>query len=104
MRPYYRMSIDVRKDGIGTNLWGVALGLEGSEEGLFGTENLDGRGWVLGEVRKGSTTLIRYALVWFEVSGPCDSRMRDQPSGDGLSDQSRKVGCDDAHFVDQIPP
>ena len=51
MRPYYRMSIQADKTDTGTDLWCVSLGLEGSEEGLFGTENLDSRGGVLGEVR-----------------------------------------------------
>jgi hypothetical protein len=35
-----------------TYFWCVALGLEGSEKGLFGTKNLDSGGGVFGQVRQ----------------------------------------------------
>ena len=37
-----------------TVLGGIVLGLEGTEESLFGTEDLDGGGGVLGQVHKGT--------------------------------------------------
>jgi hypothetical protein len=41
-------------------LWGVTLSLEGSEECLFGTENLDSGGGVFGQVGQGSTIHQRH--------------------------------------------
>lgn len=66
-----------------TVLGGVTLGLEGAEEGLLGTENLDGGGGVLGEVGEGSG-------------------VRDEARGNDFADQRGQVGCDDGHLVGEV--
>jgi len=66
-----------------TELGGVALGLEGSEEGLLGTENLDSRGGVLCEVGQGTG-------------------LGDETGTDGLADESSQVGSDNAHLGDEV--
>lgn len=65
------------------NLGGVSLGLESSEESLLGSENLDGRGGVLGEVGKRSS-------------------VRDEPGSNGLSEEGGKVGRDEVHLLDEV--
>jgi hypothetical protein len=77
----------------GTNVeeefWGrtilgrVVLGLEGPEEGLLSSEDLDGRGGVLGEVEEGTS-------------------VGDETSSDELSDEGGKVGGDGGHAVAEI--
>ena len=66
-----------------TVLGSVALSLQSSEESLLGTENLDGRCRVLGEV--GQATSVR-----------------DKTSTDSFSNQRGKVRGDDAHLGDQV--
>jgi len=80
-------------------LWGVSLGLEGSEKCFLGTENLDSGGGVLGQVGQGSTIDQHYTSREIE-----DVRVRDEPCGNGLSDEGRQIGCDNTHFVNQVPP
>lgn len=66
-----------------TELGGVALGLESSEEGLLGTENLDSRGGVLCEVGQGTS-------------------LGDKTSTDSLANESSQVGSDNAHLGDEV--
>jgi len=66
-----------------TVLGGVTLGLEGTEQSLLGTENLDSGGRVLGQV--GQATGVG-----------------DETSTNGLTDQSGKVGRDHTHFGDKV--
>lgn len=66
-----------------TVLGGVALGLESTEEGLLGTENLNGGGRVLGQV--GQATSVG-----------------DETSTDGLTDEGGKVRCDNTHLSDKV--
>ena len=66
-----------------TVLGRVALGLEGAEEGLLGTEDLNGRGRVLGQV--GERTGVR-----------------DQAGSDRVADQGGQVGRDDAHLFREV--
>ncbi len=61
MRPYCWDSIISTDFGpLESNVWHphfrrVTLGLECSEESLLSTEDLDGRGWVLGQIGKGTS-------------------------------------------------
>jgi len=80
-------------------LWGVSLGLESSEKCLLGTENLDSRGGVLGQVGQGSTINQHYIS-----SETKDVRVRDKPGGNGLSNEGRQIGCDNTHFINQVFP
>lgn len=57
-----------------------ALGLEGAEEGLFGTEDLQRRGGVLGQVGEGAG-------------------VGDEAGGDGGAENDLQVGRDDAHLL-----
>lgn len=66
-----------------TELGGVALGLEGAEQGLLGAEDLQRRGRVLGQVGQGAGLL-------------------DEAGGDDLADEGGQVGRDGAHLVDQV--
>jgi hypothetical protein len=66
-----------------TVLGGVSLSLQRAEEGLLGTENLDGGGGVLGEVGEGA-------------------RVGDEARGDDLADQRGQVGRDDGHLVGEV--
>lgn len=66
-----------------TELGGVALGLEGAEQGLLGTKNLQGRGRVLGQVGQTSGLL-------------------DEAGSDNLSDQGSQVGGDGAHLLGEV--
>lgn len=62
---------------------GVALGLQGTEESLLGTKNLNSGGGVLGKV----------------VQAAC---VGDKASSDNLTNQSGKIGCHNAHLSHQI--
>ena len=59
------------------------LGLEGSEESLFGTENLDSGSGVLGEVH--------------QTSGVTDESCSDQ-----LANKSSEIGCDGLHPISEV--
>ena len=61
----------------------VAFGLECAEERLFGTEDLDRRGRILGQV--GQRTGVT-----------------DETGADNLTQECRKVGCDEVHLLDEI--
>lgn len=63
-----------------TVLGSVALGLQGTEKSLFGTEDLDGRGGVLGEVG--------------QAAG-----LGNETSRNGVTDESSQVGCNNRHLV-----
>ncbi|GKT90049.1 hypothetical protein Ct61P_07899 [Colletotrichum tofieldiae] len=62
-----------------TVLGGVALGLEGAEEGLLGAENLQRRG----RVGQGAG-------------------VGDELGGDGGADEGLQVGCDDGHLLVEV--
>eukprot|EP00760_Papus_ankaliazontas_P022858 PhM_4_TR1904/c0_g1_i1/m.84730 len=64
-------------------LGGVALLLEGTEEGLLGAKNLDRRGGGLGEVREGTG-------------------VADQTGGDALAEDVRQVGGDELELVAEV--
>lgn len=66
-----------------TVLGGVTTGLEGTEESLLSTEDLDGGGGVLGEVDQASS-------------------VGDQTGSDDVSDERGKVGGDVAHLVVEV--
>lgn len=66
-----------------TVLGGVTTGLEGTEESLLSTENLDGGGGVLCEVDQASS-------------------VGDQTSSDDVSDETGEVGGDVAHLVVEV--
>ena len=66
-----------------TVLGGVALGLQGTEESLLGTEDLDGGGGVLGQV--GQATGVG-----------------DKTGSDDLTDESSQVRGHNAHLGDQV--
>ena len=59
------------------------LGLESTEESLFGTENLNGRSRVFGERHEGTG-------------------VSDQTSSDELSDEGGKVRSDSGHAVSEV--
>ena len=61
----------------------VVLGLERSEQGLLGTQDLDSRGGVLGEVH--------------QASG-----VADQSSTDKLTNERGEVGRDSLHSVSEV--
>lgn len=64
-------------------LGGVTLGLEGAEEGLLGSEDLDGRGGVLGQVGEGPS-------------------VADEASSDRVADEGGEVGRDEAHLLAEV--
>lgn len=64
-------------------LGGVSLGLESAEEGLLGTEDLNGRGGVLGQVGEGSS-------------------VGDEASSNGVANEGGEVGSDDAHLLREV--
>lgn len=66
-----------------TVLGGVVLGLEGAEEGLLRTEDLDGGGRALGQVHEGTG-------------------VGDEPGADELADHGREVGGDGEHAVLEV--
>jgi len=66
-----------------TVLGGVSLGLEGAEEGLLGTEDLNSRGRVLGEVGQGSG-------------------VADKTGSDLLSDEGGKVRSTGVHLGHEV--
>lgn len=66
-----------------TVLGGSVLGLEGTEEGLLGSEDLDGGGWVLGEVD--------------QAAG-----MGDETGSNKLTNEDGEVGGDGVHAVLQV--
>jgi hypothetical protein len=66
-----------------TVLRGLALGLKGAEEGLLGTQDLDGGGWVLSEVNQGA-------------------RVGNQFGADHFTDQSSKVRGNCIHSLSQV--
>lgn len=66
-----------------TELGSVALGLEGAEQGLLSTENLQSRGRVLGQVGQTSSLL-------------------DQAGSNNLSNQSSQVRGDGAHLLGEV--
>lgn len=66
-----------------TVLRGIVLGLKRSEEGLLGTENLDGTGGVLGKVH--------------QATG-----VADQSGTDELTDKGGEVGSDGLHTVAEV--
>lgn len=66
-----------------TVLGGVALALEGTEQGLLGTEDLQSGGRVLGEVGQGSG-------------------VRDQAGGDRSANQGLEVGGDVGHLLLEV--
>ena len=45
--PAVELTLRVLGRPLATTLGGLALGLQGTEESFFGTQDLDGRGWVL---------------------------------------------------------
>ena len=64
-------------------LGSVALGLERAEEGLLGTEDLNGRGGVLGQVGEGSS-------------------VADEASSDRVADEGGEVGRDETHLLAEV--
>lgn len=64
-------------------LGGVSLGLKGAEEGLLGSEDLDGRGGVLGQVGEGSS-------------------VGDEASSNRVANEGCEVGSDDAHLLREV--
>lgn len=66
-----------------TDLRGVTLGLERTEERLLGSEDLDSRGGVLGEV--GERTGVG-----------------DEPGANGLSEEGREVRGDEVHLLNEV--
>lgn len=66
-----------------TVLWSFTLGFESSEKSFLGTEDLDGGGWVLGEV--GETTSVR-----------------DEFRTNNVSNEGRQVGSDSVHSLSEI--
>jgi len=66
-----------------TILWSLSLGLQSSEKSFFGTEDLDGGGWVLGQV--GKSTSVRNKLGTNDVT-----------------DQSRQVWSDSVHSLGEV--
>jgi len=66
-----------------TVLGGIVLGLEGSEESLLSSEDLDGGSGVFGEVEEGSS-------------------VGDESSSDELSNEGGEVGSDGGHSVSEV--
>ena len=66
-----------------TEFGSVGLGLQGTEESLLGTQDLESTGGVLGQVGERASLL-------------------DQTRSHDLANQSRQVGGDGAHLVGQV--
>lgn len=66
-----------------TVLGSVALGLEGAEEGLLGTEDLERGGRVLAQARQGTS-------------------VGDELGGNGGADEGLEVGRDDGHLLVKV--
>lgn len=66
-----------------TVLGGISLGLQGSEEGFFCSQNLDGRSWVLDQVRETST-------------------VRDKFGSNGFSDEGGQIWGNSHHLILEI--
>lgn len=78
-----RGAADERRVVDETVLGGVALGLQGAEQGLLGTQDLHGGGGALGQGSEGAGLL-------------------DQAGRDGLADQGAEVGRDGGHLLLEV--